>query len=228
MRRTTVRFGVGLLVLATFAPPGRADFITINFDSFTHVDAGIQSFGPVVSLDGFTFTATHPVPNQPSAFVTLGTLNLAYPGKTSLYYHIGGGQITLTATNGGPFDLASIDLIELPNGDANGNPLDLGPFSVTFTGNKEDGGTVVQTFAITQFFTFKTLKFDGFTDLSSVVWFQGPGGGNGNQTHQFTNVVVQAVPAPAGIVLAGVAALGLIGIGWRARARAKPHREASS
>jgi hypothetical protein len=213
-----------LIALGAFAVPVQADFVTINFDAFTHVDQFSRDYGPVVSLNGFTFTTTNPIPGLDSTFTSLGTLNPAYPGRTSLFYRSGinpgiPGKITLTATDGGPFDLASIDLIELPGIGKDGKPLDLGPFNVSFTGNRADGGTVVQTFAITQFFTFKTLKFDGFTDLSSVVWHQGIGAGNvygtGNQTHQFTNVVVQSVPVPPSIVLVGIGAIGLVGYGWR-------------
>ena len=89
--------------------------------------------------------------------------------------------ITLSQTSGEPFSLLSIDL-------ARNFAFDPAP-TVTFTGTLAAGGTVSETFTVTQPAgspqTFQTFNFTGFTGLSSVSWDQ-PVFTQG--LHQFANI----------------------------------------
>ena len=84
-------------------------------------------------------------------------------------------------TSGEPFSLLSIDLVR-------NFAFDPAP-TVTFTGTLAAGGTVTETFMVTQPAgfpqTFETFDFTGFTGLSSVSWDQ-PVFTEG--LHQFTNI----------------------------------------
>jgi hypothetical protein len=127
----------------------------------------------------------------------VGTLSTSFTGSTSLYHHISGGEIVLTRTDGGAFQLLSIDLAELPSFDQFGQPIDFGLFDVTFSGVRKNGQTVTATATVSPFPAVTTFTFQGFANLVSVHWFQGAGGGPGLSTHQFDNVVVRIPGQPA-------------------------------
>jgi len=57
--------------------------------------------------------------------------------------------------------------------------------------------TVQATATIDPLPSVTTFKFDGFSNLVSVTWYQGPGGEPG-PTHQFDNVRVMAGPPNKG------------------------------
>ena len=189
--------------------------IILDFEALRHVDNGFQVHGSVYVEDGFRFEARHPLPGNPLHLNTLGTLHFGFPGSTSLYQGVSQGEMVLTRVDGGPFDLASIQLTEHPGGDVNGNAVNLGPFDVTFFGHLAGGGTVTQTFTVDNFLTPKTFTFAGFTDLASVNWFQGPGGRDG-PTHQFDNLAVAIVPGPSGLLLFVIGFSGLLWVRGRA------------
>jgi hypothetical protein len=146
----------------------------------------------VYSADGVTLTALPPAqaPNATPNFFSVGTLSSSFTGSISLYHHISTGEIVLTQTDGEPFTLISIDLAELPSFDQSG-PIDFGPFRITFTGIRKNGKTVTATATVSPFPTVTFFTFQGFTNLISVQWFQGSGGGPGLSTHQFDNIVVK-------------------------------------
>jgi hypothetical protein len=106
----------------------------------------------------------------------------------------------------------SIDLSELPAFDVNGNPIEFGPFTVTFFGTRENGSVVTQAVTAQPFPTVTTGHFSGFTDLVLVTWFQGAGG-PGNSTHQFDNVVLATVPEPGSLALLALGVLPMIAFG---------------
>jgi hypothetical protein len=107
-----------------------------------------------------------------------------------MYHHISTGEIVLAHAGGETFHLRSIDLVELPSFDQSG-PINFGPFDVTFTAVRKNGRTVTATATVNPFPAVTTFTFHGFTNLVTVHWFQGAGGGPGLSTHQFDNVVVQ-------------------------------------
>jgi hypothetical protein len=59
----------------------------------------------------------------------------SWVGTTTLFAHYGGAEVILTRTNGGVFNLQSIDLAELPSFSSPGVPINFGPFNITFTGH---------------------------------------------------------------------------------------------
>jgi hypothetical protein len=182
-----------ILLWVTSAPAGAKAGFVMNFDALAQNDTLQQDIGPVDSPGGFTLTATHfsPIANPPS-FELFGTQSPFSPGRTALYHHIRLGQITLPRADGGAFDFHSfhsIALAELPGGDALGNPVNSGPFGVTFYGTKREGSSV-----------------------SDTVTVQGEGGKR-SPTHQLNNLDLEAlfVPAPSGLVLACLAGCLLFG-----------------
>src|SRR5262249_32608682 len=108
----------------------------------------------------FVLTATHSDPqSNPPDFQVIGTQSPLYAGSTTLFHHISLGRIDLTRADGGAFSFHSIDLAELPAGDANGKPVNSGPFGVTFYGVKEGGGLVSRTVTVGGFLTLTTSTF---------------------------------------------------------------------
>jgi hypothetical protein len=163
---------------------------TTDFEELAVADAMVHYAGPVYAKDGLIFTAfvPHSSGNTPG-FGTFGTLSSSFAGSTFLFNINGGGGTTLTRADGRPFHLFSIDLAETPNFDSDGNPVDLGSFTLTFIGTRANGSTVRATANIAPFPSVTSFKFSGFTNVVSVMWFQGGGGASG-LTHQFDNVRV--------------------------------------
>jgi hypothetical protein len=204
-----------------FFPAGNSETATagfiLNFDSLAQNDALEHDIGPVYSAGGFTLTASHfdPIAN-PASFDFFGTQSLFSPGRTALFHHISLGEISLTRTDGGAFDFYSIDLAELPGGDAFGNPVKSAPFGLTFFGTTAGGSTVSETITVDSFLTLKTYNLTGFYDVVEVHWFQGAGPTNDppSPTHQFDNLELAAVPAPGTLTLACIGAFMLTGFGY--------------
>jgi hypothetical protein len=120
--------------------------------------------------------------------------------------------ITLVQTSGDPFSLLSIDL-------ARNFAFDPAP-TVTFTGTLAGGGTVTETFMVTEPpgfpQSFTPFNFTGFTNLTSVSWNQpDPAAG----LNQFTDITLSTVPEPASIVTGGIGAMLVAVAGFRARRR---------
>jgi hypothetical protein len=111
----------------------------------------------------------------------------------------------LDRVDGGKFNLVSIALAELPPFDTSGNPINNGPFNVTFLGYRNGELAKDETLVVQPFPSLTTFSFPGFSALTEVRWSQGPGGGPGLQTHQFDNVTLRSMPEPAAVALLGVA-----------------------
>lgn len=190
------------LALSLAATTAHAGLVTLTFDNLTTNDALEHFIGPTYSVDGLTLTATDNDPLTPPDFAFFGTQATQFDGSTALFHHISDGEIALTRSGGGSFDLLSMDVAEVPNLDVNGQPVPT-TFSIAFTGTRADGSTITESFNGQGFPTISTVLFPEFTDVVSVDWFQGPGG-PGTGTHQFDNIVVQApsvVPEPPTFVL---------------------------
>jgi hypothetical protein len=134
-------------------------------------------------------------------------------------------SLFLPRADGGAFDFYSIGLAELPGGDAFGNPVNSGPFPLTFFGTREDGATVSDTVTVDSFLTLKTYNVSGFLDVVEVHWFQGAGPTEvpPSPTHQFGNLDVApaSFPEPSTLALVGLGTLSLFGWGWLRRTRLK-------
>jgi hypothetical protein len=152
-----------------------ADGLTIiDFDQFEFNNALTNNVGNEVSEEGFTFTKAN---GRAFEYAVYGQQSGNYTGSASLFNNTVNGLIRLEHDNGQPFQMVSIDVANLGGG---------GPTSVTFTGFKRAGGSVMTTFnhpstgPVHARFKFPVT----FGDLVAVEW---------NQTspfHQFDNVAI--------------------------------------
>ena len=176
---------VGLVVTGTANAQVVMDFQDLEIN-----DGGIHNWG-------FLYTAgdwmiSHP-DSEPFEFATFGTQEPRYPGSTALFNNTVGGVITFERIDGGAFDMLSIDIANLNNA---------GPVTVNFVGKLAAGGKVFDSYTTTgPTNILETHTFDAsFVNLLSLVWIQeGP-------FHQFDNITI--IPAPAGVALLGLGALG--------------------
>ncbi|HEV3238044.1 MAG TPA: PEP-CTERM sorting domain-containing protein [Gemmataceae bacterium] len=216
MIRRVVQILVTLCLLTFSTSIAQAGHIVLDFTDIP-IPGGTDSapfFTPYMAK-GFSLSAVNP----PSGGLSSG---LEAHGPNSIFFEGAIGVstfapgtppdnvITLSQINNKPFALLSIDLARL-------FPFDAAP-TVTFTGAKEGGGTVTESFTVTTTTgvrAFQTFSFTGFTDLTSVSWGQPapPDGAN-----QFTNITLDTggpVPEPASLVLVGIAVCGLAGFRLR-------------
>lgn len=199
--RTLFLSAILLALFAAFpAPRGvHAGIIVLDFEGLAVADtASNHGIGSVYTASGMTLTALHFAPTATPDFNFGGTLSNIYAGSTMLFHHISLGEIVMTRTDGGVFDLLSIDLAEIPNFDEHGDPIGFGPFTLAFNGTRQDLSTVSAIATIQDFPAVSTFAFADFTDLISVTWFQGAGG-PGLQTHQFDNIrlsLLDSAPVP--------------------------------
>jgi hypothetical protein len=147
--------------------------VTMDFQSLTHDNAESNIVGSEYYEDGFVLTQGA---NEPHPLSTYGLQHPKYPGSTALYNNTPDGSITLTDYLGGTFNIHSIDLSNLNNN---------GPTMVTFTGTRENNGTIQQTFKTQPGLNaLETFQFDGFIGLTSLTWTQA------DPYHQFDNLVL--------------------------------------
>ncbi len=208
------RFALCLMVLSasllesTGSRCARGSTVTLDFESYRRDDTDLHEWGSVVSIDGFTLTAMHPVPGNSTKLQSLGTLRRDFAGRTALYHGGSTGVITLTRADMGKFSFRGIDLAELPSFTFSGDPIrpPAGTFAVDFIGFHSDGSTVETTLNVQVFADvplLQSLAVTGFENVVSVHWSQGPGGHyegsgiwNGSPTHQFDRVVLELANPP--------------------------------
>jgi len=193
VRKYLILMGVFLILVASITTSALADcgVAILDFESLRVVDSNTNhTVGDSYSEDGMTLTAFHTNPGKPHLDYA-GTLSTSFAGSTMLFNGTSMGEIRLTRSDGELFDFLSMSLAELPSFDATGLPINFGPFDVTFIGTKKNGRSVSFTATVQPFPETNTFKFRGFSQLTSVVWHQGAGGGPGLSTHQFDNIVVR-------------------------------------
>jgi hypothetical protein len=176
-----------------------AHAVVIDFESLQHIDTNVQFHGFTYSEDGFTITNITGL----NPLATFGTLDSRFTGSTALFNNDGDGTTQLARTDGGVFNLQSIDLAELSGSSV---------ATVSFTGNLTGGGTVMQAFNLDGVaFGAETFAFSGFSNLVSVTWTQA------SPFHQFDNIDVSNVPLPAALplFLTTLSVMGLLG--WHRR-----------
>ena len=160
-----------LCLLLLVAPDSFAETITLDFESLRREDASLHIWGPTVSEDGFTLTASHFEPGNPHRFNTVGTGHYLYPDSTAVFQGVSQGDILLTRDGLLPFDLISMDLSVLPSAQPDGiTPIFLGAFDVTLYGDRMDGGVVSQTLRLDGVLSLQTFSLDAFSNLRAVRW----------------------------------------------------------
>lgn len=229
MRHATRQIGLAVAVLASWVIPSPARAgVTLTFE-----DVPLGSAGPGQANVFGSY-------NDPASdFRLLGDFSARGPGApssitpetahgsgqvTTSLAAFGGTTVDLVREGGLTFSLLSIDLARENQFNNPSNNGILYP-SVTFTGTKQGGTTVSQTFTVDQSgFDFETFAFSGFTDLVAVTWSQPPFGSTPGSPglHQFDNIVldvpgVAAVPEPSTLISGGLA--GLFGLGALYRRR---------
>lgn len=148
--------------------------IVIDFESLKHDDDLIEHHGFFYEEDGFVLKNI----SEPHPFATFGTKESRFSGSTALFNDTVDGVTILSAENNKSFDLDSIDLTELNGPDV---------AKVTFKGELEKGGSVVQTFTLDgKSFEPETFTFsDDFDEVVSVQWTQV------SPFHQFDNITIK-------------------------------------
>jgi hypothetical protein len=182
-----------------------ADQVTINFEDLRVVSASAFSAGQAYSNSGYSFTAiAAPGSTNAAELDYFGTLSTEFYGSTALLACCEGNSTVLTRTDGGTFDLLSIDFIDLPGNFVNGVPTSAGPGAIMLVGMRPDGTTISYDATFPTFPGAGTTRPLGFTDLSSVSWVQGGAvcGGTPPCDFQFDNVVVATpVPEPSSLIV---------------------------
>lgn len=211
LRPFTRRCAAVLALPLMLAGPALAAPVTLTFDELHTTD--YSSFiGNSYSHSGFSLTTNAP------GFIVWGG-GPGYLGSAALMPWGTAGSvrgvpalISLQRSDGGLFDLQSIDLA---------NPVNHYPvvFSAYDAGGRLLAGFTVEAAQIVDQFT--TVDFGGLFDgVARVSWHQGT---SDAQMHEFDNLVLEALPPQAGTVpepgTLALAGLSLGALGWLRRRR---------
>lgn len=164
--------GAGVAVFG-LALTGQAQ--VLDFQHLEVANGSVNNVGEVVTEDGFQVTKD---PGEPHQFAVFGTQESRYPGSTALFNNTVNGVIRISAIDGSPFDVESIDVAML-NG--------AGSVALHLVGNVSGGGQVTQTINHSDGglpLDLITYTLNGFVNLDSIEWTQE------SPYHQFDNVVI--------------------------------------
>jgi hypothetical protein len=188
---------------------------TITFNPLEQPGTGRNAVGSSYTEAGFIFTSN--LANN-LALATAQQQSTEYAGSAGLFSNFSGQNfIRLSAVSGAGFSLNSISLSLLQN--------QTGSVPVTFTGTLVGGGTVSQTFTVTQFGFLPFTLNSSFTNLA----FVDIGPQATSPFFQIDNVVVNGTttttptPEPTTMLLLGT---GLAGVGATVRKRRKASTQA--
>ena len=148
-----ILFGMLAPAAPLFAGP-----ITLDFEDLRTESALAFAVGPTYSHEGFALTSVlFPGSTNVAEFDYFGTLSNEFYGSTGLLNCCGLNTTVLTRTDGGAFNLLSIDLIEIRGFNSDGTQTHFGPGHVTFVGTRLHGPTVSYEATFLQFPTATPL-----------------------------------------------------------------------
>jgi hypothetical protein len=183
----------------------------VNFSSLSQPGTSASTYGSSISYQGFNFAVTGGDGDTLATWQS-GSANLPVGGaaSTSLLSYSAFAQVSMEQSTGSAFSLASIDIAPWGANQDQSTPT----FDVSFTGIKAGGGTVSQTFTVTNSTQplLQTFAFNGFSNLAELDVVQGVY--VSGTAFQFDNIA-GSVPEPASL---GLLCLGAFGLFLRRRA----------
>jgi hypothetical protein len=185
-----MKYGFAVLSLAAALVSTSAMADVITFDG---VGPGVGSHAVPSPYQELNYSIS-----APNGLYYLGFGDPRYAGENNLFDNNYQDTTTLTTIDGRPFAIQSIDLAEMYLGARPATE------PTTFTGTLVGGGTVTQTFDVSNA-SFQTYLFSGgFSGLTSLSWTAT------TETPQFANINVSTVPEPAtwAMMLVGFGGLG--------------------
>jgi hypothetical protein len=147
-----------LFGLLTPAAPLVANPITLDFEDLRSNSALAFAVGATYSHDGFTLTSVPLIHGEHNEFDYFGTQSNEFYGSTALLNCCALNTSVLTRTDGGAFNLLSMDLIEIRGFNSDGTQSDFGPGHVTFTGMRLNGSAVDYAATFLQFPTASEIR----------------------------------------------------------------------
>lgn len=205
----TINSKFAALVFSALATTLPAHAVVITFDGLTGgtvtSNGAIEYPLPVVA-DGYSFTTLPFFDGRPGQFATWTAASNAnatfsnYTGSISLFSN-SGNPTTIVASGGGAFSVSSLAVAYAFRPGGNSPTL-------IFTGTRAVGGSVTQTYTIPGDTVLHTVGLNGFVGLTSFTLSQF----GGNESFQFDNINVQAVPEAASALMLGMGLLALLAV----------------
>ena len=211
--RSTLGSIIALACLLCGPPPPANAQTTLDFENLSNPSGGeYHDQGKSVTQHGFTVTAS----SDSLYSIAPSALGYNYNGSVALYSNGGGMTTTLTQNDGNAFALNSIDIADLYKQSSTFSGV-----TVNFTGIKQGGETVTQSFTHGGNNNVETVKFgNGWTNLVSVSFDQ-----SASPYNEFDNIVLDGgvttptTPEPGSIAL--LVGFGVAGAGFLRKRRTR-------